>query len=422
MKIFVMLLLMLCIPFVLSACGASDTPDVPDIFDTSGTSEDVAVDPVVKTAAELRSMGYIPEDVSGRMFESSGEGIYNYCPSIFEASDGVRHIYYCTNKDNKLIYDYIGYRSAVKASDTDVWYYSPETLVLAPLEKVTVWDKDDYNSSGFSWYSLHICDPSVIKGRFTYYDYTYQYLMAVLVCANPYCLDNEIALAVADAPEGPWILCDDTVNPVVRSKRMMADWGVGQPEMISMDQAGQVWLLYTEAAAGAVWQAYDMSDLQNVQTISARIAPSRAGTSDRVTGRNHALYNSAYAWDPDTSCLYMITEKFPHYIHGEEPVYPDQVGAVQELFCYEYDAENPLELIRYARADRWKSLCTIGPEDSGKPRNHNAAIIRDPYGYINGNGIIEMAVTVNDAGDTGDNNTYLWDYRIARFEYDNAEQ
>ena len=32
MKIFVMLLLMLCIPFVLSACGASDTPDVPDIL------------------------------------------------------------------------------------------------------------------------------------------------------------------------------------------------------------------------------------------------------------------------------------------------------------------------------------------------------------------------------------------------------
>ncbi len=373
-------------------------------------------EPILKTEAELKADGWTGEWENNTMFSNEKEGIYNYCPSIMETEDGMRHIYYCTNKDSYQIYDHIGYRRALKASDTGKWYYSPESLVIAPKGYTSVWTVEDYKNGNFVWDSLHYCDPSVIKGEFAYNGHTYKYLMALLVCANPYCYDNEIALAVADSPEGEWIVCDDSVNPVIKSGRKLADWGVGQADIISVDGKGKVLVTYTMANIGAVWQVYNMSDLNNIRQISMMKTPTKNGTVHRESGGTYTFYNAAYAFDNNTGTVYCIVEKQPHAV-GDDPTYPAQVGTVQELFKFSLQDKDLAHIAKNCdlKAFEWQLVYTVDPALTGKPRNHNACIIRDEYGYVNGSSI-ELAVTINHAGNTGDNNTYLWDYKIARYE------
>lgn len=44
-------------------------------------------------------------------------------------------------------------------------------------------------------------------GEFAYEGETYGYLMAFLGCARTDCQVNEVGLAVAKTPEGPWKKC-----------------------------------------------------------------------------------------------------------------------------------------------------------------------------------------------------------------------
>ena len=121
------------------------------------------------------------------------EYFYNYCPTIFE-EDGVRHIYYCANKKHGNVTDYVAYRKGVK-DETGRFIYSDIQYVLEPTEN--------------SWDSRHVCDPSVVKGEFTYNQENYNYLMAYLGCVTSDNTSNEVGLAVSKSPEGPWIKVGD---------------------------------------------------------------------------------------------------------------------------------------------------------------------------------------------------------------------
>lgn len=158
------------------------------------------------------------------------EYFYNYCPTIFE-EDGVRHIYYCANKKHGNVTDYVAYRKGVK-DETGRFIYSDIQYVLEPTEN--------------SWDSRHVCDPSVVKGEFTYNQENYNYLMAYLGCVTSDNTSNEVGLAVSKSPEGPWIkvgdgpFCDYELND-----NSGFQWGYGQPSLVSVDRKSEILLFYT---------------------------------------------------------------------------------------------------------------------------------------------------------------------------------
>lgn len=77
----------------------------------------------------------------------------------------------------------------------------------------------------------------MIKGEFTYQEEKYSYLMAYLGCVTSDNTKNEVGLAVAKAPEGPFIKIES--NPICHyelNDNKGFQWGYGQPSMVSMDK------------------------------------------------------------------------------------------------------------------------------------------------------------------------------------------
>ena len=150
------------------------------------------------------------------------DGIYNYCPSVLEEADGTRYLYYCTNRNPYEIIDYIGCRRGTPNEDGS-YTYGEETIVLEP--------------TAGTWDAHHTCDPSVVKGDFTYKGQSYRYLMAYLGCTSYDNQDNEIGFAVANDPMGPFVKIADTPTiPYVR-KGDAWQWGVGQASLVSVRRA-----------------------------------------------------------------------------------------------------------------------------------------------------------------------------------------
>lgn len=249
--------------------------------------------------------GYVAEgsyaqtqEEKARMFDRQDVTyIYNYCPSVMQEGENIRHIYYCANIADRAVIDAIAYRRGIRVEG--VWYWSPEQIVLTPSEKTfdyktfdwdgvdwsaQDWDKDVAWDNG-AWDRRHVCDPSVIKGEFAYRGENYSYLMAYLGCyvADR---DNEIGLAVSKSPAGPWVRVEYAADPekdvnhidgLVSEKdpwtrgnrafiafdasfeeyydsaaaQIAGAWGVGQPSLVSVDKKGKVLVFYT-ANGGSV--------------------------------------------------------------------------------------------------------------------------------------------------------------------------
>ena len=172
---------------------------------------------------------------NNRLFDHGVEGetqIYNYAPTVFE-EDGVRHIYYCSNKYEGNVTDYVAYRKGTLVKGK--WVYSELSFVLEPTQD--------------TWDARHVCDPSVIKGDFNYDGDDYNYLMAYLGCVTSNNQENMVGLAVSKSPEGPWIKTEK-VNPIAKYERDMSiddifQWGYGQPSLINSDKKSEVLLYYT---------------------------------------------------------------------------------------------------------------------------------------------------------------------------------
>ncbi len=122
------------------------------------------------------------------LFQPAAGEYYNYCPSVMELEDGTRYTYYCTNGASGNITDYIAVRKGTPNGDGS-YAWGAEQTVLAP--------------TAGTWDARHVCDPSVIAGAFSYNGTDYSYLMAYLGCDTDF-NDNEIGLAVATSPEGPF--------------------------------------------------------------------------------------------------------------------------------------------------------------------------------------------------------------------------
>ena len=380
-----------------------------------------------------------------------GIRIYNYAPSIFEEDEHTRHAYYCSNKytvgndpqkgsinadGNAQITDYIAYRKGVKLEDGN-WYWSEKSYVLAPLK-------------GSETEGKHICDPNVIKGEFTYNGETYPYLMAYLAegfteYVNEF---NNISLAVAKAPEGPWKRCGE-INPLKKYtsedypeewgdrkkypyKTGVYHWGWGQASMISADKKGKVMMAYSSirpyAADGVNWQQaymttidrYDFSDLNNIKKEYELTKMPISGIM-RGGYQIPEVTNGDFAYEPTKNRIYMITD-------GK---YNDSTGkaAGAPLSWIDNGGNEPGDVFKNiangVAAPEWTNVTSIlGSDRVNNIAAHNTAIIRDAYGWLKTPKKIEVAITgacvagniykVHPESTKNDPNASLWTFRILR--------
>ncbi|MCI8459732.1 MAG: hypothetical protein HFE46_08750 [Clostridia bacterium] len=338
-------------------------------------------------------------DFEGILFgdDISACKVFNYCPAIIQEKDAdgreVMHIWFCTNKDDGLIMDHIGYRKGIK-QDNGKWVFGDLQIVLEP--------------TAGTWDARHTCDPAVIQGEFRLQGEQYSYLMAYLGCVTEDYSNNETGIAVAKEPQGPWVKVD-ALNPIVpwADECASGQWGTGMPTLMSIDGKGEVLLTFQSSVRGTGVQRWDFSDL-DVPELQAEFT---------VSLTHNGIVNSAgqkcnvnipdFAFDAQAERLYVFgvtNEKNP----------PDVTTTRVNSHCvlaYIDHVKNMEEVCTVLQGGKytWQVVGYVGPNDTGFERNHNPGIVRDPYGRIPDSAKIGVIVTTGRNSWDNDN---IFTYRL----------
>lgn len=311
--------------------------------------------------------------------ETEMDYFYNYCPTSFE-EDGVRHIYYCANKIHGNVTDYIVYRKGIK-DNNGRWVYGEINYVLSPTED--------------TWDSRHVCDPSVIKGEFSYNNEEYSYLMAYLGCVTSDNTKNEVGLALAKKPEGPWIKINN--NPICHYEENANkgfQWGYGQPSLVSVDKKSEVLLFYTVGDGQSTYtrvERWNFTSLNNPQIISDSYKRVLTRGLKNLNNTQDYISNADFAYDPTSGRMYMIKDDHPT---------PEgaNVGSGVSIYYLEEDFENkdfyPGYTLFNVVGDMWNEMDNINVSISKFDLNHNAGFVTDPYGWTLSNKNIDCLFTV----------------------------
>ena len=305
------------------------------------------------------------------------ENFYNYCPTMLMEGNDTMHIWYCSNKISGNVTDYIAYRKGTLHADGK-WTFTEKSLVLEA-------------GSGNAWDSRHCCDPAVIKGEFKYNGETYSYLMAYLGCLTSDCTCNEVGIAVARSPEGPWVTYGD--NPIANYRTSLefdaSHWGYGQPSLVSVDKKGKVILFYTKGIKLGTYTWAEMWDLYDLN------APIKMKESKLVDGGAIETFNNAdFAYDPVGNNFYCIKED---HVSGWYPSDGgvDWISGSNSVFYTGMSANDELVGDTLFNNAPWTKVGTVGKELTGFDRNHNAGILTDEYGWIMDNSKIPVVYTMS---------------------------
>lgn len=311
------------------------------------------------------------------------EGIYNYCPSVIQADDETRYIYYCTNKESYDVTDYIGFRKGTLKWGKYEW--SEEKIVLAPTED--------------GWDSHHTCDPSVIKGNFKYNGENYKYLMAYLGCASWDNQDNKIGLAVSNSPEEDFIkVGEKPFIDYIHDEELSSEifqWGVGQPSLVNMNENSEIKMFYTcgdKLGTRVEYVTFDASDLSNIRIISSGKVTNNGLIN--LNGKPDYLNNADFAYDKKTDSYFVVSDCHPN--PTTIPNFISQSFRLTTIKASETDT------------GEWTSIREIGEKETHFKRNHNCGILRNEYGWV----LNEQALTVYYTTAKEDADEWLWSYRI----------
>lgn len=413
---FVKPLLIGGIAFLLVGCGKEKPNDFNEKDDSSGGI-------VIPSGGEQggeqgtdtnppKEYSFIPEVGEVRLLFNHGTAgetrIYNYCPSIF-IEDNVEHVYYCSNKVEGNVTDYVAYRAGAIANNTT--RYSDISYVLEHSSETSTWD------------SRHTCDPSVVKGEFRYKGETYFYLMAYLGCKTSDCTLNETGIAVSKNPAGPWIKCNSMksdgvtpINPIVPCSEFSINsnnWGTGQPSLVSVDKKGKVLLFTTIGASNGTYtnlREYDFSDIENYTLIRQRNSITSDGTKGTTIGTSF-INNADFAYDEVNRRVLMAK---PRQFFGTDGQAPDSIADTIDVYYIDDTEFTNVGDVLFAGNNTtkiWKSVGSIDKSVTGFLRNHNTGLITDCYGRIDATKNIGVAFTRGDI-QTGGNWSFLSTYRI----------
>lgn len=316
----------------------------------------------------------------GELFgDNIDEDFYNYCPTIMMEGNNVMHIWYCGNSISGRVIDYIVYRKGILCGDGK-WQFTEKEIILEPTPG--------------TWDHVHTCDPSVVKGEFAYNNEHYDYLMAYLGCAEYNCTDNEVGIAVAKSPSGPWIKID-SLNPIanyVNSEEYSPDmWGYGQPCVINIDKKGKVILFYTKGVKSGTSTYLEEWDFSNLnQAIKLRETEIKNSGVVNAQGGADVINNADFAYDPVKHRIYCIKEDFPYPEDGGV----NWITGSNVLMYMTLDKETGFD--RLFKDYRWNICGKLSREATGNFRNHNAGIVTDEFGRIINPFEIPVVYTVCD--------------------------
>lgn len=296
--------------------------------------------------------------------ESLNENFYNYCPTAFIENNNTLHIWYCSNKVSGNVTDYVAYRKGTLNADGK-WTFSEKKLVLEP--------------TAGTWDSRHVCDPSVVKGSFHMKGESYSYLMAYLGCYTSNVTCNEVGIAVAKNPEGPWVKVD-SLNPIANfymsEDYNASSWGYGQPSVISADGEGKILLFYTKGVKSGTYCYVEEWDLSNIDDAKL-LREKRVSDSGVVnaSGQVDVINNADFAYDPQLNRLYVVKEDFP---------YADKGGTnwltAGNTVLYIDLGEKGLDTLfgEYI----WNVCGKVTAQTTGYKRAHNMGFMTDAYGRL----------------------------------------
>lgn len=313
--------------------------------------------------------------------ESKDENFYNYCPSVMMEGNDVMHVWYCSNKDSGQVTDYVAYRKGALNAEGR-WEFGEKQLVLSP--------------TAGSWDDVHTCDPSVVKGNFTMKGEKYSYLMAYLGCKTYDCTCNEVGIALAKNPEGPYIKADE-LNPIAdfytSADYDKSSWGYGQPCVISSDNAGKILLFYTKGVKSGTYvyvEEWDLSDISKAKLVREGRLYDKGVVN--ASGQTDCINNADFAYDPFLKRLYCLKEDFPYPADGGV----DWISGSNTLLYVELGDTGFDALFT---THTWNVCDTVTAQKTGHFRNHNMGIVTDAYGAVVNPFEIPIVYTVSDAAD-----------------------
>lgn len=332
---------------------------------------------------------------------------YNYCPSYF-IEDNIAHVYYCTNKDEGNVTDYVGYRKG-EVVNNKVKYSDNSQYVLT------------HGEMG-SWDSRHACDPSVVKGVFKYHGEEYNYLMAYLGCVPSDCTQNETGIAVSKTPDGPWIKCDfkedgvTKINPIVPFSDFSCNetsWGTGQPSLVSVDKKGRVLLFTTVGATNGTFtnlREYDFSDIDNYKLLRERISINIDGIRGS-TGSASFINNADFGYDEVNKRIIMSK---PRQFFGTDGKSPNFIADTIDVYYIDDTEGSEIGDVLFAGKNTtkiWKLIGSVNESLTGFLRNHNTGLVTDEYKRIDSSSPLGVLFTRGDE-DRGGQWSYLSTYRL----------
>lgn len=295
---------------------------------------------------------------SVRQIYQPPDRLYSYAPSVVR--DGATTwIWSCHNAVANQIKDHIYLTKIVNGSvveDRSVLEASP-----AP-----------------AWDSYHTCDPSVVKGHFHDGKDAYSYALFYLGNDLDASAHNQIGVAFAKSPEGPWVKYPRPIVPFDRTDQ----WGVGQPSAVQYGGSeGKVLLFYTRGDTST--RAYvSKVDLSNPTRIKVD-RPTLIST-DGLTGWDGSpdwLNGFDVAYDRSRGQFHVVREQHPYPVDNPWWIGPSvQVDAISTSSAL-------------AGHGTWNVEGNIDKALTGLDRNHNAGFVRDWYGNLLDPGALDVVFT-----------------------------
>lgn len=252
-----------------------------------------------------------------------------------------------------------------------------------------------------AWDSVHVCDPAVIAGRFRLNGTRYKYALFYLgndIC-EPFCHHNQIGVAFTNDLAGSWVKYP---HPIV-THPLDKSWGAGQPSVTSLDGKGRLLLFYTRGAltdTRAMRRELDLSDMSRPLT-GPPIAVTNAGLTN-ANGKPDFLNNFDIVYEPRRDRFYAVRDQHPH-----PPDHPSYIAGRLQVVS--------ISGAQLHGGGHWRVEGEIGPQLTGRPRNHNAGIERTLRGTLPHSGSIRLVFTDGCAGsecrDRAEWSYDLWEIR-----------
>lgn len=301
------------------------------------------------------------KDTLVKVYDPEGSR-YAYAPSVIRDSD-VEHMWTCHNDADGVIKDHIYYTRI----ENGVVTQSKSVLQAGPEG---------------SWDSMHVCDPSVVAGKYNYGGTEYDYAMFYLGNDVNGSSHNQIGVAFSDDLSGDWVKYP---NPVVVYPND-GFWGVGQPSATSIDGQGRIMLFFTQGDPSAT-SGYRI-DMNLNQMANPVIGPAVQLTNQglaNASGQPDYLNNFDIAYDPSRDRFIAIRELHP-YPSGT----PNYITDSQQIVSIDGGSV-------WGGGGQWKIEGTLSPSTTGFPRNHNGGLLRSVHGTLQDPNLIEAYFTDSDA-------------------------